>query len=561
MATATKVEKGSPPSSVQLVEEAVHLLRQTPLATWTIYALGTCPWILGFLFFWAHTTWFAPSPASLAWSALGLVGLFALLKTAQAEFCARLLAQRLGAPMPAFTATRLVRVLTTQLRIHAWGAILLPLSLVVSVPFGWAYAFYQNVSVLGSGAETSDVAPEAWAETQRWAGQNHMGLLYISVLALAGWINLAAAFYAIPWLANRLLGIENMFGLGGWGWLNTTFLVSVSALTWLAVDPLVKAFYVLRVFYGRSQRTGDDLRVDLVSATRLRRAALAAILVVLLGGVVGNKLHAVPAAGTSATRSGLPPTAVDPRALDRSLDEVLARRDFQWRLRPPPRTAADESEEAGPIMRFLRQGLKFSKETFDWVVRLFKRLIEWLRDLVSSKNRDAEATKHRGVSAYFLRLLLYVLIGVALIAIVLLVVMMWPSRRREGLQTMSAQPVADARPDLADENVEATHLPSDGWLALAREQMAKGEWRLALRALYLASLAQLAAQGLVTLIKSKTNLDYERELRRRAPTNTTLVARFGERRREFESVWYGRAVPAEDNVRAWFDELRGGTPG
>lgn len=70
----------------------------------------------------------------------------------------------------------------------------------------------------------------------------------------------------------------------------------------------------------------------------------------------------------------------------------------------------------------------------------------------------------------------------------------------------------------------------EGWLGLAREQMAKGEWRLALRALYLANLARFAAEGWVTLVKSKTNLDYERELRRRAPANVSLMDRFATRR-------------------------------
>jgi len=85
--------------------------------------------------------------------------------------------------------------------------------------------------------------------------------------------------------------------------------------------------------------------------------------------------------------------------------------------------------------------------------------------------------------------------------------------------------------------------------------MAAREWRLALRALYLATLAGLAADGLISLAKFKTNLDYERELRRRALTRHELVARFAARRKMFEDVWYGHAAPVEPAVRGWLAEL------
>ena len=121
-----------------------------------------------------------------------------------------------------------------------------------------------------------------------------------AICALAVWINVGTSFYALPWLANKLLGIENLFGFNGWWALNTTFLASVSALTWIVVDPLVKAFYVLRVFYGRSQRTGEDIRVDLGRAARNRRTlvgpAVAALIVALVVVVGPCSIHDTKAA-------------------------------------------------------------------------------------------------------------------------------------------------------------------------------------------------------------------------------------------------------------------------
>ncbi len=98
-------------------------------------------------------------------------------------------------------------------------------------------------------------------------------------------------------------------------------------------------------------------------------------------------------------------------------------------------------------------------------------------------------------------------------------------------------------------------MPSHEWLELARAQLARGEWRLALRALYLASLASLGARGLVSLARAKTNLDYERELARRAAGRTEVVSGFRARRLSFECVWYGRVSAEESVVRAWLAEL------
>ena len=104
---------------------------------------------------------------------------------------------------------------------------------------------------------------------------------------------------------------------------------------------------------------------------------------------------------------------------------------------------------------------------------------------------------------------------------------------------------------------EASRLPADGWLELARQQMAAGEWRLALRALFLATLARHAYEGLLSLAKFKTNLDYEAELRRRAHSRTVLVEEFRGRRRQFEEVWYGAAPASDALVRDWLQRMEG----
>jgi hypothetical protein len=575
--------KTGEPSALELVEEAVHLLRRAPAGTLAIYYFGAGAWVLGFLFFWAHTTWFAPSSAQLAWSALGLVGLFAVLKVAQAEFCARLLAQRMGDTPPAWTWRRAARLAVAQINVQTWGVVLVPVAAAITLPFGWVYAFYQHATVVGAGP---GLVTEARDLSRRWPRQNHLALLFISLAGFAVWLNCASAFYLVPWLANTLLGLDDVFGLSGWAFWNTTFLASIGALSWLAVDPLVKAFYVLRVFHGRAQHSGEDLRVELRLArpTGVAPSGRAGAVGVLLLAVV-TMLSGVPRARASTltyettaraqttvaveqaqvektTRAVIENAhgnAVDPVSLDRALDEVLKRRDFQWQLRPQPGDKEADAKGEGAVKKFLREGVEMIREMADSIRRTWREFEAWLRDLFGSKEKDdVKKTTLRGgggADLGSLRVFLYVLIGALVLGIVVVIVMMVRSARRNTAPTLVGRAITLAQPDLRDEATHAAQMPADGWLAMAKEQMTKGEWRLALRALYLATLAKHAVDGLITLAKFKTNLDYERELRRRAVLQPEVTVRFLAHRLNFESVWYGRESASEAVVRAWLEEL------
>jgi hypothetical protein len=565
------------PTAMELVEEAVHLLRRAPAGALAVYYFGAGAWVLGFLFFWAHTTWFAPSGAQLAWSALGLVGLFVVLKVAQAEFCARLLAHRMGDVPPVWTRRRARELAVAQINVQAWGAVFVPVAAVVTIPFGWVYGFYQHATVIASGAGLVNEAREL---SRRWPMQNHLGLLLLSLVGFAVWVNCASAFYLVPWLANRLLGLDNVFGLNGWAFWNTTFLASIGALSWLAVDPLVKAFYVLRVFHGRAQKSGEDLRVELRLSGRkaagvrgVAGAGASAMLIVAVAtfaGVPGARASTLAYEGTAQTTALMAQArvesvqvdkasaAVDPASLDRALDDVLKRRDFQWQLRPQPGDKAVGSDE-GPVKRFLREGVEMIREMARSVAKTWRDFETWVRDLFDSDNQEApKMSKERGgggAGLGALRIFLYVLIGVLVLGIVVVIVMMIRSGRRNAAPALVGRAITVAQPDLRDEATHAAQMPSDGWLALAKEQIAKGEWRLALRALYLATLAKHGAEGLLTLAKFKTNLDYERELRRRAVLQPEVTMRFLAHRLNFEAVWYGREIANETMVRAWLEEL------
>lgn len=95
------------------------------------------------------------------------------------------------------------------------------------------------------------------------------------------------------------------------------------------------------------------------------------------------------------------------------------------------------------------------------------------------------------------------------------------------------------KPDLADERFEASQLRDNEWYALAREKMAVGEFRQAQRALFLAILSYLASRRLITFERWKSNIDYEKELGRKAKHLSELRPLFAQSRLGFERCWYG----------------------
>ena len=257
---------------------------------------------------------------------------------------------------------------------------------------------------------------------------------------------------------------------------------------------------------------------------------------------------------SSAAATPRPPsTSVQPAQLDRAIEDVLAGPEFRWRLRPAAARGAKSDD--GPVKRFIRQGIDLIVEMVRSVRRAIGRVIDWFARHFRGSSAPEAAGAAGGAGAALVTVLLYVFIAAAVVLILWVIWLIVRNARRHATPVVAAQAVTAAAPDLRDENVQAAQLPVDGWLALARDMAERGEWRLALRALYLATLARLAAEGLVSLAKFKTNLDYEREVRRRALSRVEVVAGFAKRRREFEDVWYGRAEPAEPHVRAWMAEL------
>ena len=110
-------------------------------------------------------------------------------------------------------------------------------------------------------------------------------------------------------------------------------------------------------------------------------------------------------------------------------------------------------------------------------------------------------------------------------------------RGQMGVQVVELENVGPI--DLESEAVVATQLPEDEWIRMAREKIEKGEYRLAVRALFLASLAHLGEHGLLNISRFKSNRDYRGELSLKARSMPVVIEAFSENVSLFEWVWYG----------------------
>jgi len=337
-------------------------------------------------------------------------------------------------------------------------------------------------------------------------------------------LNWIAVCLLLPGLAKTLFGIETMFARSVFSMLNTTFFAAMFGLTYLCVDPIVKAVYALRCFYGESLQSGEDLKVELKQfAAPAGRVVVWPVIGVLLAGITQ---------GFSSEANVQSSPNVSASELDRAIQQTIQQRKYTWRM-PREKIGEPETAEKGLIGRFLERVGKMLRE---WVRAALEWLGEWLRKLMRQPGKGAREPSRYGWIVS-LQILLFLLVATVAAALGVLLYRVWSGRKGRAA-AIPSEPIRPA-PDLADENVGADELPEDGWTKLARELMERGELRLALRAFYLASLAHLAGRNLISLAKFKSNRDYERELRRRGHTFEDLLALFGENVSVFDRIWYG----------------------
>ena len=511
-------------SALRIIEETVHLLRSGPGLLLSVYYLGSVPFVLGFLYFWADMSRSPNANEYSAAASLGLAVLFVWMKVWQSIFALRVHDRISGDLSHSRSLGQLASIAATQTLIQATRFFVMPVAALLVIPFGYCYAFYQNVAVY-VGRDNQDFKPTcqwAWRQAKLWPRQNHLLIAIFWLFGLVVFLNVSMATLIIPPLLKSLLGVESVFTLGGVAVLvNSTFWIAMLGVTYLFLDPFVKTAYVVRCFYGSALGSGADLKTQLNQILNPGAKIIAGLLIVVFCTAPVRLIAQTPA-------------TVAPDQLDQSIEEIMSRPEFSWRM---PREAVKEKEpeSQGP----LEAALKWLLDTITKGIKTIKgwitSFIDWLESLLPESRGQPVSGDKKWKEPVRIVLVLLLLLFMAIMAFIF--IRIWQRRRVKPVETISTSAVPV--PDLTDEKVKADDLSTNRWLALAADLADKGELRLAMRALYLATLAHLADHEMITIQSYKSNREYERELKRRAHEHGELISIFSNSLNVFEGAWYG----------------------
>ena len=520
-------------SLLHIVEQATELLRRVDLRAWVWWFGGTAPLACAALHFWTDMSRAADAWDRLPGAALMLAIAYGWMKVAHCFFCDHLMRHLRGdevaAPLPWRGRLRLI---SSQALIHSTTAWVLPLALVSLLPFGWAYAFYHNVTVLAvdhfrQGGRTRDLFSTALRQTHDRQGLNHGLMIVLLVFGVMLWMNGWLGIMQVSMLMNSFTGEENAITRNIWSLFSSSIVATTVLAAYLLGGPLVKAIYTLRCFYGLSRKNGDDLLV----AFRATAPQTVAMLLLAVGFALSPSTI-VAQAPVKATAEQVALDNLDSTALDQSIREVLKQDEYQWRLPRGDRPA----EAKGWLADFMAGIIQWTKEMGQSASDAFERWMKdifkgWLGDPTKGMKGDMNSTPWADFSQMALKVLL-VILGLVL---AVLIVRQWLKAPPKPVQGAAALPEIN----LENENVVASLLPENEWLKLAQEKIDGGDFRLAMRALFLATLAHLGERRLLGIVKSKSNGDYVRELGLRARDRNTLRQTFGDSVRIFDRAWYG----------------------
>jgi hypothetical protein len=514
-------------SAIRIIEEAVHLLRSAPGSLLAGYYIGSIPFVLGLMYFWADMSRSANAGEHCTLAALSLAFLYIWMKFWHAVFAHQVRAQMTGQPPCNWPWQRIVSVAATQSLIQATRFIVLPIAGAMLIPYGYCYAFYQNAAAYVGGdprnITISSACKWAWRQSRLWPRQNHLLICIFWIFGVVIFLNISITAFILPQMVKTLFGIDSIFTLSGMRMiLNTTFWIAMLGTTYVCLDPFIKTAYVLRCFYGSALKSGDDLKTELNLALAGGKKMAMGMMVVVLCAIPFTCL-----AGQSFS--------VSPKELDRSIEETLERREFAWRM-PRETAQAGEEEAKGPLEAAIKWLLDGLAKGIRIIEQLISQFFEWLENRMSKGNKKTGSSNKSWITSVRAVLILLLLLFLAVLIFVFFRI--WRHKHTGTIAAVAAG--VPPPPDLNDESTKADDLPANRWLVLAEELTTKGELRLAMRALYLATLAYLAEHQMITIEIYKSNREYEQELRRRAHERKELLTIFAKSLNLFEHVWYGR---------------------
>jgi hypothetical protein len=485
------------------VEEAVSLLQRQNAQSWVLYLTGTAPLILSVLAL-ARDMGAAYGNSNLCLRDSFVCALAFLW----ASFWKARFANALVSSVHASGALKNGgwECAFIQCVLQSGKLLILPFAILSVVPMPSVSIFFRAIHIEANrpGATLKSTVRRAGSIAAANTGTNWIALLIATVAFVVVFLNVFTLIILLPRLLHSLSGTESEWTRANSQFAFKTLFSVAIACTWLVLDPFLQAFAAVRWFYAAARRDGRDLQA------RLRKVAAAIFCLVWLCRPA--IIIAVP------SDSGI----LTAQEIGTTVQQLTQDKEYAWLQQNT--THQNGVSFAEPFLTALgRAG--------ESVSNAWQRFIRWLNRREDQAASDTE--QNNGPNLLKERWLLYAAAALVVAAGGILFI-----RRRTHKQVPIIAGTSPTPQPAAVEDALATERPEEEWLALADELAAKGELRLAIRALYLASLACLGRQGMLGIAKHKSNAMYERELALRCRKPDVCMA-FASANRDYERVWYG----------------------
>ncbi|PTL80474.1 DUF4129 domain-containing protein [Vitiosangium sp. GDMCC 1.1324] len=219
----------------------------------------------------------------------------------------------------------------------------------------------------------------------------------------------------------------------------------------------------------------------------------------------------------------------DARASQARARDILSRPEFQVPDPEAPKGETPKEEEPpGAWQRFLK-----------WLAELLEKLFR--RD-ENDPVRSTPAVPGGGQGVA--NVLVVVLIAGVLVVLALVLLRALGKDKKAGENQQLEVSTQDAAA-LAADPMNALSRPPESWAHLADELAARGEYREAVRGLYLALLSRLHREGVIHYDTTLSNWDYLRQFR----SHREWLPPFRELTLRFDFAWYGNLPVGADGYR------------
>jgi hypothetical protein len=427
-------------------------------------------------------------------------------------------------------------------------------------------------------------------------------------------INLHLAVAGFIWAGNSLLGLDLTFLARFASLDNGVWVATLAVLTFSLFEPLRAATATLLLIDGRVRQEGLDL-VALVRELQPRRKARATLpsamtalcLALLVPAAAPAQQHAElrhrmeRVIEACELEESIPEEALDAvgrldakdqAALDRFTtrlerlafnDEACEAADVALRMgleQVGASLSADTDANAGHAREAAKAILARPEfqpvpksgdpteaepaagpEEESWFQKLLRRFLEWLRE---SPPRDPElapppVSGWNGPMAGA-----NLVMGLAIAGVLGIIgYLLWKGRLKKTSLELAGESSGLAVSPLAGIDQGALARSPETWAGLADEFAARGEFREAIRHVYLALLSRLHHDGVIDYEPTQSNWDYLAGFRGGSP----LRGAFRELTLRFDFAWYGRLDVSDGAYRAfrglaepWLAPLQGEVP-